>query len=85
MYSSVITFKGQTTIPKEIRKYLKLKPQAKIVYVPDGGRVYLSPIEGTILDLKGMVKQAHQKPIDFHKLRDQLKQKVAQEADREGK
>ncbi len=40
MSSSIITERGQTTIPRDIREYLGLKPQDKIVYVSDGDRIY---------------------------------------------
>lgn len=40
MPSSIITEKGQITIPLEILKYLGLKPQDKIIYVLDGSRIY---------------------------------------------
>lgn len=79
MHFSTLTDKGQTTIPGEIRKYLHLLPQDKIVYVPDGDRVYLTAVRGTILDAKGAVKRRSRKPIDFRKLREQMKEKVAQD------
>ena len=36
-YQSKITSKGQTTIPQEVRDYLKLKPGDRVNYVIDGG------------------------------------------------
>ena len=85
MHLSTITSKGQTTIPKEVRSFLHLKPRDKIVYVPDGKRVFLTPINGTILDLKGVVKLSAKGPINFHKLRETVKDKVAKEAIKEMK
>ncbi len=79
MHLSILTSKGQTTIPKEVREFLHLKPKDTIVYIPDGKRVFLTPISGTILDLKGVVKHHSKKPIDFHKLREDMKEKVAKE------
>ena len=79
MHSSTITEKGQTTIPREVREYLHLKPQDRIVYVPDGDRIYLTLVRGSILDLKGILKNKIKKPLDFHKLREQVKKKVVQE------
>lgn len=80
MHLSIITSKGQTTIPKEIREFLHLKPNDKIVYIPDGKRVFLTPVRGTILDLKGVVKYSNEKQIDFHKLREEVKEKIVKEA-----
>lgn len=80
MHLSTVTTKGQTTIPKEVREFLHLKPNDKIVYIPDGKRVFLSPIKGNILGLKGIVKSSMKGAIDFLKLREQVKEKVAKEA-----
>lgn len=83
MHASTLTAKGQTTIPREIREYLHLSPQDKIVYVPDGNKVYLTLVQGNILDIKGAVKRKGQKPVDFHKLREHVKQKVSEESRRQ--
>ncbi len=80
MHSSTVTSKGQTTIPKEVRELLHLKPRDKIVYIPDGNRVFLAPVNGTILNLKGVVKRPRRGPVDFARLRHGVKKKVAQEA-----
>lgn len=55
MLQSVITRKGQTTIPKEIREFLKLKPNDKLFYIVEEDRVVLKPIHGDILELRGSV------------------------------
>ena len=73
---SVLTKKGQTTIPKDIRNILKLEPNDKILYLLEGERVILKPLKGNILDLRGSVA-TKEKPIDFKKLRDDTKKKVA--------
>lgn len=80
MHLSTLTSKGQTTIPKEIREILHLKPEDKIVYIPDGKRVFLTHINGTILDLKGVIEHPAKRPINFRKLREDMKGKVAKEA-----
>ena len=48
----------------------------KILYLVEGERVFLKPVRGNILDLKGSVK-TKDKPIDFQKLRDATRKKVA--------
>jgi AbrB family looped-hinge helix DNA binding protein len=73
---SVLTKKWQTTIPKEIRNLLKLKPNDKILYLVEGEKVYLKPVRGNILDLKGSVK-TKDKPIDFKGLREVTRKRVA--------
>ena len=76
MSVSVLTKKGQTTIPKDIRNYLNLAPNDKILYLMEGNKVVIKPLKGNILDLKGSVK-TKDKPIDFRKLRRETKKKVA--------
>jgi bifunctional DNA-binding transcriptional regulator/antitoxin component of YhaV-PrlF toxin-antitoxin module len=80
MHLSTLTIKGQTTVPQEIREYLHLLPQDKIVYVPDGDKVYITHVRGSILDLKAALRRRVKKPINFHKLRERVKEKVAKEA-----
>ena len=73
---SVLTSKGQTTIPKDVRNLLGLEPNDKIFYMVEGKRVILKPLKGNILDLRGSVA-TKEKPIDFKKLRDTTRKKVA--------
>lgn len=73
---SVLTRKWQTTIPKDVRNLLGLKPKDRIFYLIEGERVVLKPLKGNILDLRGSVN-TKEKPIDFKKLRDNTRKKVA--------
>lgn len=73
---SVVTSRGQTTIPKIIRFFLGIRPSDKIVYVIDQGKVILEPVSGDILDLKGTIK-TEETPIDFKGLREKTKKRVA--------
>ena len=73
---SVLTRKWQTTIPKDIRNLLGLNPNDKILYLIEGKKVVLKPLKGNILDLRGSVA-TKEKPVDFKKLRDTTKKKVA--------
>jgi antitoxin PrlF len=76
MSVSVLTKKWQTTIPKDIRNLLGLEPNDKILYLIEGKRVVLKPLKGNILDLRGSVT-TKKKPIDFKKLRDDTRKKIA--------
>ena len=77
MFTSVLTEKGQTTIPKSVRDHLGLKVKHRIVYVPQAdGRVYMVCVKGNILDAAGAFKKNGRKPIDFRVLRDQTKNLV---------
>ena len=59
MAASTLTSKGQTTIPGEIRRHLKLKPGDRLEFVvePDG-KVVLVPATVDIAALKGMLAPA---------------------------
>lgn len=76
MLQSVITRKGQTTIPKEIRKLLKLKPNDRLFYILEENRVILKPIHGNILELRGSVR-SKERNVDFDKIRDITRKKIS--------
>lgn len=64
MPTSTVTAKGQTTIPKEIREYLNLRPGNRIDYVVDPeGRVVLRPATYDIRDLHGILQRPGQQPL----------------------
>jgi len=73
---STLTRKGQTTIPKEIRDFLSLKPNDKIFYQIEGDKVSIKPIRGNLLELRGSVP-ARRKPEDFEKVRKEAREKMA--------
>jgi len=73
---SVMTSKGQTTIPKEIRKLLNLKPKDRLFYLVEEGKVVLKPLHGDILELRGSVP-AKERPEDFDAIRAATRKAVA--------
>lgn len=78
---AVLTSKGQMTIPREIRDSLKLRPSDKIVIVLEKGQAVLKPLRGNIMDLAGSVEiPKSEKPIDFQKVREKVKKKIARAA-----
>ncbi len=59
MATATITSKGQTTIPGEIRRYLKLKPGDRVEFVVEAdGRVVLVPATVDVKELKGLLAPA---------------------------
>ena len=79
MLYSTLTSKGQTTIPKSVRRFLNLSPNDKIVYAidPQKKQVALIPLHGTILDLRGSVPHKTG-TIDFSELREATKKAITQ-------
>jgi AbrB family looped-hinge helix DNA binding protein len=74
----MLTSKGQMTIPKEIRKALNLRPSEKVIIVVEGNQAIIQPLKGNLLDIGGSVKiTGREKPIDFKKVREEVKKQVA--------
>ena len=76
MAVSILTSKGQTTIPKEIRAFLKLEARDKILYQVENDRVIMKPLKGDILELRGRVKTKG-KPVEFDKIRKVTRKRIA--------
>ena len=56
MEMSTITGKGQTSIPANILRYLKLKKGDKLRYfIAEDGHVTLLPVSKSIVELEGML------------------------------
>ena len=83
MSESVITRKGQVTIPKDIRDRLKAREGEKVMFVLRGNDVVLKLVRGSILDLKGSVKPAT-RPENFDAVRRSVKRAVSAKATRRG-
>ena len=78
MTTSILTQKGQTTIPKSVREHLGLKANARIVYVPQpDGKVYMICVKGNVLNAAGAFKKLGRRPIDFRQLREKTKKAVS--------
>ncbi|MBI2472273.1 MAG: AbrB/MazE/SpoVT family DNA-binding domain-containing protein [Planctomycetes bacterium] len=74
---AILTSKGQMTIPKEVREALNLKPTEKVIIVVEGDHAVIKPLRGNILDIGGSVRISDkEKPIDFHKVREEVKKRV---------
>lgn len=72
MPGSVITRKGQVTIPKAIRDEIQLRIGDRVSFVVRNGEVVLRRPPKSILDLQGSVKPSRQ-PEDFGRIRQSVK------------
>ena len=79
MLDSVITRKGQVTIPKPIRDQLGLEEGEKIMFIRRGDEVLLKVLRGTVLDLKGSVTPSA-RPEDFSQIHQTVKKRVGRKA-----
>jgi len=69
MPHSTVTSKGQTTIPKKIRKALRIKPGDKLEYVVEGDHVTVRVHLGT-RSLKGLLASKKGKGMSFTQIRE---------------
>ena len=75
---SVISRKGQVTIPAKVRKALGLKPGDRILYKVVDDKAELIPVKGTILDAAGTVRPK-KRPENFAKIRETVKKRVSKQ------
>lgn len=68
--TSVVTSKGQVTIPAEIRQQLGIKPHDRVVFRIAEGGVYLTAVKETIESVYGAVTPL-QRPEDWQARRDE--------------
>ncbi len=69
MKSSTLTSKGQVTIPKEIREYLKVKSGDLIDFIIDReGSVVVRAGTLHVGDLKGLLKKPGRKPVSLEQM-----------------
>jgi len=67
--------KGQITLPREIRRKLKIKPGDQMAVILDGEQIVFRPFTNTLLDMRGSIKvKGHQ---DFDKIRYEVLKKRA--------
>jgi AbrB family looped-hinge helix DNA binding protein len=73
-----LTQKGQVTIPAAIRARLGLKPKDVVRFEIEGDEVKLKPATSQLLAGYGAVTP-RQKPEDWHKVRAEMEEAVAEE------
>lgn len=75
---TTLTRKGQVTIPQEIRNRLGLKPKDKVVFEIEGDAARIRRAPSKVLRWYGAVSPA-EKPEDFHRVREDFEEGVAEE------
>lgn len=74
MPASTITTKGQTTIPKKIREYLKLQPGDRIDFIiEDRGKVVLEPATLDVRELEGILYKPGMKALSIEDMEKAIK------------
>jgi antitoxin PrlF len=70
MSVSMVTIKGQTTIPKKIRDHLKIQPGDRIDFVIDNnGKVVLEPATLDVKELEGILYKPGMKKVSVEEMK----------------
>ena len=64
MIESAVTSRGQTTLPKPVRKSLGLQPGDRVRYIISEGGVRIVKAK-SVMELEGMLSRAGQKPVSL--------------------
>ena len=66
MPSTTVTSKGQVTIPKRIREFLRVKPGDRVDFLVDGdGRVRVRAGTSDVRELKGLLRRSGRRPVSL--------------------
>jgi len=68
MAHSTVTTKGQTTIPRKVRKALRIEPGTRLEYVVDGDQVTIR-VQPGLRSLKGALSSEKGKGMTFDAIR----------------
>ena len=81
MADAKLTSKGQITIPKEVRDYLKLRAGDSIRFdLQPNGRVVLRSRNVRLMDLCGALKRPGQKPVSIEEMNRAIAEAAADSA-----
>jgi antitoxin PrlF len=76
MAHSILTSKGQITIPKTVRNKLNLKTGDKIDFEIHNGEVRLIPVSKSVSDVFGILSGKTRKIYSTERMDDQLKKRI---------
>jgi antitoxin PrlF len=80
MATGTLTSKGQITVPKEIRDYLKLRPGHRLEFqITREGAVFLRPRNRDVRELKGIVHSPHAKPVTVEEMNQAIADRFRQQ------
>ena len=84
MFTSTISSKGQVTIPKKIREFLKVGHSDKIVFIPlEDGKVLITSERISAKAIFGMLKHKKPKtPVSLEDMEAVIKQKRTERGSR---
>jgi len=78
MAHSILTSKGQVTIPKSVRNKLNLKTGDKVDFKVSGKELILVPVSKSVEEVFGILSCKSKKKISVDDMRDLLKKNLAE-------
>ena len=79
MPSATLTSKGQTTIPKEVRKHLGVRSGDRLDFlIQADGTVILRPATTHVSELKGLLYRKGVKPVPVEEMKKAIRKRVAE-------
>ncbi|SOE16301.1 AbrB family looped-hinge helix DNA binding protein [Hoeflea halophila] len=75
---SKLTTKGQTTIPQEVREFLKVGAGDRLGYEFVDGKVVLVPKNRSALDFAGVLHEPDRKPVSVETMNEALDEAVSE-------
>jgi len=80
MPTSTLTSKGQITLPREVRDYLRLVEGDRVEFViEEGGVVRVRPVSGSVRDLFGCISRPRQPSPGLEDLEEELMRSLSAE------
>jgi len=76
MPHSIITSKGQITIPKIVRNRLNLKTGDKIDFKIKDGEVILIPVSKSVSEVFGLLSRDNQKAVSVEQMNVSIKNRI---------
>jgi len=80
MPHSIITSKGQITIPKAVRKLLNLKTGDRIDFRIQNGEVILVPLSKNVSEVFGILSRDNAKALTVEEINEQLKKRIKKQS-----
>jgi AbrB family looped-hinge helix DNA binding protein len=71
-----MTSKGQITLPREVRRLLRVESGSVILFERQEGKIFIRPTK-TLLDYRGYLK-GRKKAVDFELMRERAKKYLAE-------
>lgn len=81
MLAAKITSKGQITLPKEVRKLLKVVIGSVIIFEKENEKIFIRPTK-TLLEYRGYLK-GKKRQANFDIIREKAKEYLSEKAGRE--